>query len=164
MNAAKVKQVKFSGHSQLFLVSDLLKGMEREMLYSVDEFELLKAQHLRSILIMRVKMSTRANASRSGDLITSSYILGIEKYLSDELSIEYKQCKRVVFLTLKVEQQRQVFLGRPDPDRLAAVSCRYSQWAIEKACAAAICLQQDLESSSSTDAVQTNTIIKPQGN
>jgi len=109
-------------------------------------------------------MSTRANARRSGDLITSSDILGIEKYLSDELSIEYKQCKRVVFLTLKVEQQRQVFLGRPDPDKLAAVSCRYSQWAIEKARVAAICLQQDLESSSSTDAIQTNTIIKPQGN
>ena len=134
------------------------------MRYSVDEFELLKAQHIRSILRMRVNMSTRANARRSGDLITSSDILGIEKYLSDELSIEYKQCKRVVFLTLKVEQQRQVFLGRPDPDKLAAVSCRYSQWAIEKARVAAICLQQDLESSSSTDAIQTNTIIKPQGN
>jgi hypothetical protein len=60
---------------------------------------------------------------------------------------EYKQRKRTLFLAVHVEQRLQKTLNIPNPDRLATVALQHSQWAVERARAAALLLEVDVFSS-----------------
>ena len=146
MDTVKAKQVRFSEHSQMFIVDVLHRGTHQcNMWYSGHELALLKAWNMRLILGTRVQLLSRRATSRS-DVQTRAEILGLEKHLSSELTQEFKRRRLEMFLAVNMEQQYQTFLRSPNPDQLARVSRCHSRWAMKRAHLAAQLLQQDLSS------------------
>lgn len=80
--------------------------------------------------------------------ISASYVLGLEKLLTAELTEEYKARREALNLAIIGEYRDQERRGRVCPDRLARVSTEHSEWARDKARAAALFLQQDQQWSS----------------
>ena len=80
------------------------------------------------------------------ELITvdAAAILGLEKYLSSELTIEYKNRRLLLQRAVLEEQRWQRAVQIPHPARLALISAKNSRWARERARAAALFLEQDV--------------------
>ncbi|KAL3793566.1 hypothetical protein ACHAW5_002846 [Stephanodiscus triporus] len=137
-----MNRVSFSKDSQMFVVANRRGnvGHRNKMWYSVDELLSLKADM--SCLIAQTRMDI---SSRS---FCWDKLVGLEKRLSAGLAREYKQRKRSLFLAIHAEQRLQKALDIPNPDRIATVSMRHSQWAVERARAAALLLELDIVFSS----------------
>jgi hypothetical protein len=134
-------RVSFSNGSQMFIVANVRGDIEqrKKRWYSVDENLSLKANMKCSIVDTRIDISRRS--------VSMEKLVGLEKYLSAGLAREYKQRKRTLFLAVHVEQRLQKTLNIPNPDRLATVALQHSQWAVERARAAALLLEVDVFSS-----------------
>ena len=79
-----------------------------------------------------------------GVIINAAAILGLEKYLSPELTEEYKDRRSALERAVLEEHRIHRALDIPHVARLAMVSEKYSQWARERARAAALFLEQDV--------------------
>jgi hypothetical protein len=132
------KKVSFSNDSQMFIVANLRGDIEQrnKCWYSVDEIHSLKADMKCSIVRTRIDFSRRS--------FSMGTLVGFEKHLSADLAREYHQRKRTLFLAIHIEQRLQKSLNIPNPDRLATVALLHSQWARERACAAALLLEMDV--------------------
>ena len=152
--SASMKKVSFSEYSQVFVVADLLQIKSSQVWYSPDELHMLKAMQLRSIIKTRVQLSPlmqRRIIADASSIVDNAEIAGLEKHLSDKITLEYKRRRREVLHAVKAEQrwQRQV-LRSPDPYRLAMVSCHHSRWAMDQARIAALLVQEDVMPSSNS--------------
>ena len=80
------------------------------------------------------------------ELITvdAAAILGLEKYLSCELTAEYKNRRLLLQRAVLEEHRWQCAVQIPHPARLALISAKHSRWARERARAAALFLDQDV--------------------
>lgn len=138
----RMGRVSFSKDSQMFVVANRCGevGHRNKMWYSVDEILSLKADMIRSIAQTRMDISSQS--------FCRDKVVGLEKRLSADLAREYKQRKRSLFLAIHAEQRLQNALHIPNPDRIATVSMCHSQWAVERARAAALLLELDIFSSS----------------
>jgi len=158
------RSVTFSETSQQILVRDLSNISEKDTLwYSSDELIASKANLLYCKEKVRESISNRHTPSASS-------ILGLEKYLTEQLTIEYMNRrymlrKRVLDearwqeMILRSQQQRQqqqhtdcndmtierLAYDDQQVDTLARISLEHSRWAYERARAAALFLQQDQE-------------------
>lgn len=133
------RRVSFSDRSQMFVV-DNLREERPHLWYSVRDVEDLKYEHRQVIQDIRLKLSEQITPD----------IVGLEKYLSSDLSREFKRRKRQVYsaVTSELEFQNE-FLKEINPDRLATVSSHHTKWAMEQAHYAAQLLEQDVLLSSS---------------
>lgn len=138
------RRVSFSDKSQMFVVDDLRQlGIERPHLwYSLSDILDIKDEHRQMVQDIRAKLSQQA---------ARPDIVGLEKYLSSDLSREFKRRKRQVYsaVTSELEFQNE-FLKEINPDRLATVSSHHTKWAMEQAHYAAQLLEQDVLLSSPT--------------
>ena len=132
------RRVSFSDKSQMFVVDDLRQlGIERPHLwYSLRDILEIKDEHRQMVHDIRAKLSQQA---------ARPDIVGLEKYLSSDLSREFKRRKRQVYsaVTSELEFQNE-FLKEINPDRLATVSSHHTKWAMEQAHYAAQLLEQDV--------------------
>ena len=134
-------RVSFSKENQMFIVANVRGDIEQcnKRWYSVDENLSLKA-NLKCAIVRTWRDISRRSVSMEK-------LVGLEKHLSAGLAREYKQRKRTLFLAVHVEQRLQKTLNIPNPDRLATVALQHSQWAVERARAAALLLEVDVFSS-----------------
>ena len=134
-------RVSFSKDNQMFIVANVRGDIEQcnKRWYSVDENLSLKANLMCSIVRTWRDISRRS--------VSMEKLVGLEKHLSAGLAREYKQRKRTLFLAVHVEQRLQKAFNIPNPDRLATVALQHSQWAVERARAAALLLEVDVFSS-----------------
>ena len=70
--------------------------------------------------------------------------LGLEKYLSTELTVEYKNRRLLLKRAVLEEHRWQRSVQIPHPERLASISAKNSRWARERARAAALFLEHDV--------------------
>ena len=159
------RSVTFSETSQQILVRDLSNTSEKDTLwYSAEDLIASKVNLLFCKDKVRESISKRETPSASS-------ILGIEKYLTEQLTIEYMNRrhmlrKRVLdearWQEITSQQQRQhhqqqhtddnndmtierLAYDDQQVDTLARISFEHSRWAYERARAAALFLQQDQE-------------------
>eukprot|EP00581_Thalassiosira_minuscula_P019007 CAMPEP_0183724608 /NCGR_PEP_ID=MMETSP0737-20130205/18036_1 /TAXON_ID=385413 /ORGANISM="Thalassiosira miniscula, Strain CCMP1093" /LENGTH=222 /DNA_ID=CAMNT_0025955233 /DNA_START=134 /DNA_END=802 /DNA_ORIENTATION=+ len=143
-NSDQTSRVQFSETSELVLVTDLSEGPHKHNLwYTQNQFDNFKTDHVSYIRMVRLHISKRKAPTASG-------ILGMEKFLTPQLTEEYK-LRRTKLSTevLKVARwQRVAARGIPSDelvDMLAKVAAENSRWARERARAAALFLEQDQE-------------------
>ena len=151
------RSVTFSETSQMILIPDLsnLSSDCRDRLWcSPDELYASKANLLFCKRAVQRSISKRETPSASS-------ILGIEKFLTVQLTIEYvnrrdKLRKSVLDEAQWQEKRRRLYrrsssshaadlIDDDDVDTLAQISSDHSRWARERARAAALFLQQDQE-------------------
>ena len=156
------RSVTFSETSQQIIVRDLSNTSEKDTLwYSAEDLIASKANLLFCKEKVRESISKRETPSASS-------ILGIEKYLTEQLTIEYMNRRHMLRKRVLDEarwqemiirqQQRQhqhidndsnmtierfAYEDNQQVDTLARVSFEHSRWAYERARAAALFLQQD---------------------
>lgn len=157
------KKVSFSSSSEMYVVTNLHDHnnatSRNSMWYTMSDISQHKTANAYNIVQTRMHLaqargSQQQHQQRSCPPIpppTNIEILGIEKYLSSNLTREHKRRKRQLFHAIGTEQvQQRLFLKNNDPDRLAGVSRAHSAWAMERAQMSAWLLQQDLRLSSSS--------------
>ena len=153
------RSVTFSETSQMFLIPDLsnLSSSCKDKLWSSpDELFASKANLLFCKRAVQRSISKRHTPSASS-------ILGIEKFLTVQLTMEYvnrrdKLRKSVLDEAQWQEKRRRIYrrsssshaaanrmIDDEDVDTLAQISSDHSRWARERARAAALFLQQDQE-------------------
>ncbi len=144
------KQVRFSNKSLLTVVDNLSlpQGQASKLWYSQEETDLFKEW-----LCLRVR-DVRSELKYHGDLldeelvtINAAALLGLEKYLTPELTMEYKDRRVALQRAVLKEHRRQrrnCQKSHSDSARLAMISAHYSQWARERARAAALFLEKDV--------------------
>ncbi len=150
------KQVRFSDRSLLSLVDNLNLNKEQasKLWYTQDETDLFKAWL--SVRVRQIHSELRSHGELLDDDlvdINAAAILGLEKYLTPELIVEYKErrvaLKRAVLTEHRCQRMNRRISLDSDADtdsvRLALVSARHSQWARERARAAALFLENDVK-------------------
>lgn len=149
------KQVRFSDRSLLFVVDNLSldKKQASTLWYSRDETDLFKVWL--SVRVRHVQSELRSHgALMDKELISinAAAILGLEKYLTPELMMEYKErrvaIQRAVLREHRCQRSRHI-ASHSDADtdsvRLALVSAHHSLWARERSRAAALFLEKDVK-------------------
>mmetsp|Transcript_9955 Transcript_9955/g.16289 ORF Transcript_9955/g.16289 Transcript_9955/m.16289 type:complete len:218 (+) Transcript_9955:3-656(+) len=128
----------------MVLVIKLSEGPDKHKIwYTQDELDLFKADMTSYIKMVRLRISKR-HAPTAGN------ILGMEKFLTVQLTEEYKfrrgnLRKKVLNLA---RWQRVTARGNPSDtsvNLLAKIAAEHSKWARERARAAALFLEQDQE-------------------
>ena len=152
------RSVTFSETSQQILVRDLSNISEKDTLwYSAEDLIASKANLLYCKEKVRESISKRQTPSASS-------ILGVEKYLTEQLTLEYMNRRHMLRKRVLDEARWQEMIIRSQQQRhdndktierlayddqridtLARVSLEHSRWAYERARAAALFLQQDQE-------------------
>ena len=140
MNPQHHRQVTFSETSEMILVTNLAEGPDKHKIwFTRDELNLFKSNMSNYMRIVRLHISKRQAPSASN-------ILGLEKFLTVQLTEEYKFRRGKLAKEIISEA-----LLTNDIDRLARVSAENSKWARERARAAALFLEQDQESERKQD-------------
>ena len=144
------KQVRFSSKSIMCLFDKPSLSQEQESIlwYSEDETDLMKARHSYQVQDVRSQLEAhRALLNEGGvTLISAAAILGLEKYLSPELTAAYKDRRVALQRAVLAEHRRHRVMRIPrSAARLAVISAKHSQWARERARAAALFLEQDVK-------------------
>lgn len=159
------RSVTFSETSQQILVHDLSNTLEKDTLwYSSEDLIASKAN------LLYCKEKVRESISKQQSPSASS-ILGVEKYLTEQLTVEYMnrrhmlrkrvldeaRWQEMIFRSQQQRRQQQQHTDNNDmtierlayydhqADTLARISLEHSRWAYERARAAALFLQQDQE-------------------
>eukprot|EP00986_Skeletonema_menzelii_P004190 scaffold1415_cov152-Skeletonema_menzelii.AAC.2 len=142
------KQVRFSRRSTMCVFNEpsLSQEQESNLWYSTEEIDLLKACHSHQVHEVRSQLEVHnALLNEEGFTISAAAILGLEKYLSPELTAEYKDRRLALHRAVLAEHRRHRVMRVPQSTaRLAMTSAKHSQWARERARAAALFLEQDL--------------------
>eukprot|EP00986_Skeletonema_menzelii_P009881 scaffold4619_cov146-Skeletonema_menzelii.AAC.6 len=87
-------QVRFSNKSTVCVFNEpsLTKEQESNLWYSTEETDGLKAWHARRVQYVRSQLEDQSDLLNEGGVtINAAAILGLEKYLTPELTDEYKQ-------------------------------------------------------------------------
>eukprot|EP00581_Thalassiosira_minuscula_P014271 CAMPEP_0183723944 /NCGR_PEP_ID=MMETSP0737-20130205/16812_1 /TAXON_ID=385413 /ORGANISM="Thalassiosira miniscula, Strain CCMP1093" /LENGTH=204 /DNA_ID=CAMNT_0025954375 /DNA_START=158 /DNA_END=772 /DNA_ORIENTATION=+ len=138
-------RVRFSEASEMVIVTDLSEGPFRNKLwYTKDDLDGFKADMSRYATIVRLHLS-------EGHAPTASEILGMEKYLTAQLTGEYRiRRETLTEEVIKASRCQQAAARRGSSisnDKLATmlarISAEHSKWARERARAAALFLEQD---------------------
>ena len=145
-NSTKNKKVRFSNTSSMILVEDLsLRDDASNLWYTKEETDLFKAWLEHQVHNIRSYLEENS-ALLDEELITvnAAAILGLEKYLRSELTVEYKNRRLLLQRAVLEEHRWQHSVQIPHPARLALISAKNSRWARERARAAALFLEQDV--------------------
>mmetsp|Transcript_35314 Transcript_35314/g.59952 ORF Transcript_35314/g.59952 Transcript_35314/m.59952 type:complete len:219 (-) Transcript_35314:131-787(-) len=142
VDSVQTFRVRFSDTSEMVLVTDLSEGpYKRNLWYTQNEFDCFKMDHASYKSMLRLHIAKRSAP-------TASAILGMEKFLTPQLTNEYRlRRENLSTEVLKMSQwQRVAARGIPSDeliDMLAKVAEKNSRWARERARAAALFLEQD---------------------
>ena len=117
--------------------------------YSVNDIEHLKNDYQNLIHKTRYKLSQQTRCSTE--------ITGLEKYLSAELSEEFKLRKEELYRAIQNECLNSTNGGLPDIDRLASVSRFHTEWARTQATFAAKLLQKDVSRASAATSTKSRS-------
>ena len=146
------KRVAFSNDIETIIgISDHSLIVEHSKLwYSIDDIEQLKNNYQNLIHKTRYKLSQQARCSTE--------ITGLEKYLSAELSEEFKLRKEELYRAV----QNECLIsgtngGLPDIDRLASVSRFHTEWAMTQATFAAKLLQKDVSRAVAANSMKSRS-------
>lgn len=132
-----IKRVRFCDKSTLIIVKDLSIGHEASNLwYSPEDIDLFKEYLSYSVDIVHSCMKEQSIAHLD--------ILGLEKYLSPELTEEFTNRRNDLKQSVLEEHRWQRATNIPHITRLAILSARKSRWAREKARAAALFLEEEV--------------------
>jgi hypothetical protein len=142
------KQVRFHNRTTVIVVRRLSHNpmQAQKLWYSQEETDLFHVRHSHRVRAVRSQLQSLSSAlDEEGVIINAAAILGLEKYLSPELTAEYKE-RRSALERVVLEQHRihRALNIQNDAARLAVVSEKYSQWARERARTAALFLEQDV--------------------
>jgi len=139
---SKRRVVTFSNDIETIIgISDHSLIIEHSKLwFSVNDIEQLKINYQNLIHKTRHKLSQQTRCSIE--------ITGLEKYLSVELSEEFKHRKEELYRAIQNECLNSMNGGLPDIDRLARVSRFHTEWAMTQATFAAKLLQNDVSRAS----------------
>ena len=141
------RQVTFSDTSEMVLVANLSEGPDKHKLwFTQDELDASKANMTSYIRMVPLHISKRHTPS-------ASTILGLEKYLTPQITAQYKLRRRNLTKEVVTEARLQQMSHIPHAyvDRLARLSTENSKWARERARAAALFLEQDQENERQQD-------------
>jgi len=151
------QSVTFNDTSQMAIVSDLSSIVDRdELWYTPDDLHASKTNLLFCKQMVKESISSKQTAP------SASAILGLEKFLTDQLTVEYvnrryKLRKSVLDEARWQEVRRRIrrrnsphaadhdYIDDDDTDTLARISSEQSKWAYDRARAAALFLQHDQE-------------------
>ncbi len=128
------------------LVEDLsLRDDASDLWYTQEETDLFKAWLSHQVHNVRSHLEENS-ALLDEELISvdAAAILGLEKYLSCELTAEYKNRRLLLKRAVLEEHRWQCTVQIPHPERLAMIAAKNSRWARERARAAALFLDQDV--------------------
>ena len=123
-------RVRFSEMSEVVLVTKLSEGPDNHKIwYTPDELDLFKTNTISYINIVRLHISRRHEP-------TASDILGMEKFLTVQLTEEYmfRQGKLWKEVLNEARWQRVAYRGNPSDkllDLLAKIAAKHSKWARE---------------------------------
>ena len=142
------KQVRFSNRSIVTVVDRLSLCQEQrsKLWYSTEETDLFKVWLSLRVREVHSQLGVDHGALLDEELVTinAAAILGLEKYLSPEITKEYK-IRRLALQKAVLEEHRiHRSLDVPYVSRLAKISALHSQWARQRARAAALFLEQDV--------------------
>lgn len=128
------------------VVKNLSVGPEASKLwYSQAETDIFKAWHFHRVREVRSQLRDHsALLDEECVTINAAAILGLEKYLSPELTDEYENRRDALQRAVLSEHHWHRALRIPHSARLAMISAQHSQWARERARAAALFLEQDV--------------------
>ena len=144
MNPQHHHQVTFSETSEMVLVTNLAEGHDKHKIwFTQDELDSFKSNMSNYIIMVRLHIS-KCHAP------SASNILGLEKFLTVQLTEEYK-FRRGKLAKEIINSQSMPSLLANDMERLARISAENSKWARERARAAALFLEQDQESERKQD-------------
>ena len=122
-----------------------LSPQASDLWYSQEETDLFKAWLNHRVSEVRSQLGDHsALLDEESVTINAVAILGLEKYLSPELTSEYKDRRSALQKAVLEEHRWHRALQIPHAARLAVVSAKHSQWARERARAAALFLEQDV--------------------
>ena len=145
MTSVRRPRARFSETSEMMLVINLSNGPnKRNMWFTKDELDVFKSNRIYDIVMVRFHISKQHT-------LTASSILGLEKFLTAQLTGEYEFQRRTLAKAVLNETQRQrVLAARGVPhdklvDQLARVAAKNSRWTRERARLAALFLEQDQE-------------------
>lgn len=148
--------VTFSDTSQMAIVSDLSTIVDRdELWYTSEDLHASKTNQL------FCKQMVKESILSSNKQTSASDILGVEKFLTDQLTVEYVnrryKLRKSVLDEARLQEVRRRIRRRNSPHAdhdyiddmdtltLAKISSEQSKWAYERARAAALFLQHDQE-------------------
>ena len=123
----------------------IVNNLSPELWYSQEEIDLLEAWFYHRVREVRSQLRDCNDLLREGEgriTINAVAILGLEKHLSPELTAEYSD-RRVALQRAVISEHRAMRIPHSTA-RLAIVSAQHSQWARERARAAALFLQEDV--------------------
>jgi len=148
----KRPRVRFSETSEMVLVTKLSETPNKHSIwFNQDELDLFKANTASYIHVVRLHIAKRHAP-------TASNILGMEKFLTQKLTEEYKVRRgKLAKEVMRMTRQQQMLAARvgsgndrldyekSSADVLAKIAADNSKWARERARAAALFLEQDQE-------------------
>ncbi len=121
------------------------KEQKTKLWYSEEETVLFKAWLLHRIREVRSQLADHfAFIDKDSVTINAAAILGLEKYLSPELTAEYRDRRLALERAVLAEHRWHRASQIPHSARLAMVSAQNSLWARERARATALLLEQDV--------------------
>ena len=119
--------------------------------YSEGETDLFKAWFSHRVREVRSQLADHCVIiDEEGVTINAAAILGLEKHLKPQLTAEYRDRRLALRRAVLAEQRWHHASQIPHSARLAMVSAQHSQWARERARAAALFLEQDVKMSCKT--------------
>ena len=137
----KVKHVRFSETSQMVLVANQTEGIESNLWYSrndIGRFKFVRAYSTVNLNLTK-QISNHAISLLDGEM------LGMEKYLSKELTYEYRHRRKNRMKAVLKEQRLQRLNRVSSSGRISKIARNYSKWAGQHALAAALLLEHEQE-------------------
>ena len=126
----------------------IIREQASNLWYSEDEIEFFKASFFGRVREVRSQLRQNSALIDEGCItINAAAILGLEKHLTHELTAEYMKRRDALQWAVAAEhrQHHAMLIPRATATaRLATVSAQHSQWARERARAAAVFLEQDV--------------------
>ena len=144
------QQVCISNRSTIcvFTKLSLTKEQESNLWYSTQETDRFKARQAHRVQEVRSQLEEQSTLLNEGGVtINAAAILGLEKYLTPELTAAYNDRRLALQRAVLEEHRRHRAMRVPHSiaiARLAMISAKHSQWARERARAAALFLEQDV--------------------
>ncbi len=124
----------------------LSNEQKTKLWFSEEENDLFKACLHHRIREVRLQLTDhRAFIDEQGNTINAAAILGLERYLSPELTEEYRGRRLALERAVLEEHRRHRASQIPHSARLALISAQNSLWARERARAHALYLEQDVK-------------------
>ena len=142
-HSKRITRVRISSTSEMAFIKDLAQSPYKQQLwYTTDELDEFKYNSFFSRTMVR-------HIVAMGELPSVSAVLGMEKFLTRELTDEYvfrrKKFLRAILNEAKSQNKASRQGDTQHVDRLASIACENSKWARDRARMAALFLDQDVE-------------------